>query len=98
MKKKVLCLILGLILTFSQVMSVSASQRKQELQQEKAAAQSQLSAENSKIDNLEEKKNAIMAEIDQLDQDIGEYFSTDRCSERGTGSERSRDCSDAGRS
>ena len=36
MKKKVLCLILGLILTFSQVMSVSASQRKQELQQEKA--------------------------------------------------------------
>ena len=70
MKKKVLCLILGLILTFSQVMSVSASQRKQELQQEKAAAQSQLSAENSKIDNLEEKKNAIMAEIDQLDQDL----------------------------
>lgn len=70
MKKKVLCLTLGLILTFSQVMSVSASQRKQELQQEKAAAQSQLSAENSKIDNLEEKKNAIMAEIDQLDQDL----------------------------
>lgn len=70
MKKKILCLTLGLILTFSQVMSVSASGRKQQLQEEKAAAQSQLSAENSKINNLEEKKNALLAEIDQLDQNL----------------------------
>lgn len=70
MKKKILCLTLGLILTFSQVMSVSASGRKQQLQEEKAAAQSQLSAENSKINNLEEKKNTLLAEIDQLDQNL----------------------------
>lgn len=70
MKKKILCLTLGLILTFSQVMSVSASERKQQLKEQKAAAQSQLSAENSKIDNLETKKNTLLAEIDQLDQNL----------------------------
>lgn len=70
MKKKILCLTLGLILTFSQVMSVSASERKQQLKEQKAAAQSQLSAENSKIDNLEAKKNTLLAEIDQLDQNL----------------------------
>ena len=98
MKKKILCLTLGLILTFSQVMSVSASGRKQQLQEEKAAAQSQLSAENSKINNLEEKKNTLLAEIDQLDQESGKCFSSDRCSGRRTCNQRNRDCKDSGRS
>lgn len=70
MKKRVLCLTMGLILAFSQVATVSASTRKQQLQQEKAAAQSQLSAQQSKINSLESKKSELTQEINQLDADL----------------------------
>lgn len=70
MRKRILCLSLGLILTFSQVVTVSASSRKAQLQQEKAAAESQLSAQQSKIDQLEAQKTALAQEIDELDADL----------------------------
>lgn len=70
MKKRILCLTLGLILTFSQVATVSASSRKQQLQQEKAATQSKLAAQQAKIDDLENKKNVLAQEIDSLDADL----------------------------
>lgn len=70
MKKRILCLFLGLTMMFSQVMTVSASGRKEELEQEKAAAESQLSAQQSKIDDLEAKKNALTQEINSLDTDL----------------------------
>ncbi|NCB94147.1 MAG: hypothetical protein EOM40_16550 [Clostridia bacterium] len=70
MKKRFLCLTLGLILSFSQVATVSASSRKEQLQQEKEAAQSQLAQQESKINSLEEQKTAITAEISQLDSNL----------------------------
>lgn len=70
MRRRILCLSLGLILTFSQVVTVSASSRKAQLQQEKAAAESQLSAQESKIDQLEAQKTALTQEIDALDADL----------------------------
>lgn len=70
MKKRILCLILGFTMVFSQVMTVSASSRKDELKQEKAAAESQLSAQQSKIDALESKKTALAQEINSLDADL----------------------------
>lgn len=70
MKKRILCLTLGLVLTFSQVMTVSASSRKQKLKEEKAATQSQLSQQQIKINELEEKKAALSAEINELDANL----------------------------
>ena len=61
---------LGVILAFSQVSVVSASSRKEELKQQKAETQSQLAAQESKIDNLEIKKQALTEEINKLDADL----------------------------
>ena len=65
MKKRILCLTLGLMLTISQAVPAGAASRKDQLKQDKAAAQSQLAAQESKINNLE-----LSAEIDQLDSDL----------------------------
>ena len=70
MKKRFLCLTLGLLLTVSQVAPVGAATRKEQLKQDKAAAQSQLAAQESKINNLEDQKQTLSAEIDQLDSDL----------------------------
>ena len=70
MKKRILCLTLGLLLTVSQVAPVGAATRKEQLKQDKAAAQSQLAAQESKINNLEDQKQTLSAEIDQLDSDL----------------------------
>lgn len=70
MKKRILCLALGLIMAFAQVTAVSASSRKQQLQEEKAATQNKLAAQQSKIDSLEDQKNILTAEINQLDADL----------------------------
>ena len=59
MKKRILCLTLGLMLTISQAVPAGA-----------AAAQSQLAAQESKINNLEDQKQTLSAEIDQLDSDL----------------------------
>lgn len=70
MKKRFLCLTVGLILTLSQVIPVGATTRKEQLQQDKAQAQSQLAAQESKIDSLESQKATLAAEINQLDADL----------------------------
>lgn len=70
MKKRILCLTLGLMLTISQAVPAGAASRKDQLKQDKAAAQSQLVAQESKINNLEDQKQTLSAEIDQLDSDL----------------------------
>ena len=70
MKKRILCLTLGLMLTISQAVPAGAASRKEQLKQDKAAAQSQLAAQESKINNLEDQKQTLSAEIDQLDSDL----------------------------
>lgn len=70
MKKRILCLALGLMLTISQAVPAGAASRKDQLKQDKAAAQSQLAAQESKINNLEDQKQTLSAEIDQLDSDL----------------------------
>ena len=70
MKKRILCLTLGLMLTISQAVPAGAASRKDQLKQDKAAAQSQLAAQESKINNLEDQKQKLSAEIDQLDSDL----------------------------
>ena len=60
MKKRFLCLTLGLLLTVSQVAPVGAATRKEQLKQDKAAAQSQLAAQESKIDSLESQKQTLV--------------------------------------
>ena len=70
MKKRILCLTLGLMLTISQAVPAGAASRKDQLKQDKAAAQNQLAAQESKINNLEDQKQTLSAEIDQLDSDL----------------------------
>ena len=70
MKKRILCLTLGLMLTISQAVPAGAASRQDQLKQDKAAAQSQLAAQESKINNLEDQKQTLSAEIDQLDSDL----------------------------
>ena len=70
MKKRILCLTLGLMLTISQAVPAGAASRKDQLKQDEAAAQSQLAAQESKINNLEDQKQTLSAEIDQLDSDL----------------------------
>lgn len=70
MKKRILCLTLGLMLTISQAVPAGAASRKDQLKQDKATAQSQLAAQESKINNLEDQKQTLSAEIDQLDSDL----------------------------
>ena len=70
MRKRFLCFTLGLMLTISQAVPAGAASRKDQLKQDKAAAQSQLAAQESKINNLEDQKQTLSAEIDQLDSDL----------------------------
>lgn len=70
MKKRFLCFALGVTLMFSQVVSVGATTRKEQLQQQKKETQSQLAAQESKIDSLETKKAQLLAEINELDADL----------------------------
>lgn len=58
------------MLTISQAVPAGATSRKDQLKQDKAAAQSQLAAQESKINNLEDQKQTLSAEIDQLDSDL----------------------------
>ncbi len=54
----------------SQVVNVAASTRKEELQQQKAATESQLAEQQAVIDSLEEQKNQITSEISDLDAQL----------------------------
>lgn len=70
MRKRILCLALGLMLTISQVTAVGASSRKDQLKQQKAETQSQLADQKAKINKLEEQKNVLAQEIQTMDADL----------------------------
>lgn len=69
MKKRLVCLMLALIMTTSQAVSVAAS-REDELREEQAQTSSQLDSTYAVIDSLEAEKEALAAEIDALDQSL----------------------------
>ena len=69
MKKRIVCLVLGLVMMFSQTMSVFAT-TEQQLKQQKSQAQSQLNATNDEIDNLSRKQMQVQAEINSMDADM----------------------------
>ena len=69
MKKKILCIALVALLSSAQVVSVFAD-RESDLRSARAAANSKLDAKNDQINTLEEKKQALLAEIDQLDAEL----------------------------
>ncbi|MDY2594437.1 MAG: NlpC/P60 family protein, partial [Oliverpabstia sp.] len=62
-------LVLGLVMMFSQTMSVFAT-TEQQLKQQKSQAQSQLNATNDEIDNLSRKQMQVQAEINSMDADM----------------------------
>ena len=69
MKKRIVCLVLGLVMMFSQTMSVFAT-TEQQLKQQKSQAQSQLNATNDEIDELSRKQMQVQAEINSMDADM----------------------------
>lgn len=69
MKKRVVCLLLGLVMLFSETLTVMAT-TESEIKAEKAQAESQLSETNAVIDELSEQQQAIQAEINSLDLEM----------------------------
>lgn len=69
MKKRFICLSLVLAMAAAQAMPVSAA-RKDEVQAEKSATESKLSQAEANAAALEEKKNALMGEIDTTQQEL----------------------------
>ena len=69
MKKRIVCLTLALLISASQVMTVSAS-REEELREEAAYTSSQLDATYSYINDLGAQIESLNAEIASLDQDL----------------------------
>ena len=71
MKKKLVCLSLIFAMTAAQVLPVSAA-RKDDLQAEKVATQSKLSAAQAQASSLEGKKQALLGQISTTEQQIVE--------------------------
>ena len=69
MKKRIVCLVLGFVLLFSQSLTALAT-TKSEIKQKKAEAESQLNAANERIDDLSDQQAAIQAEISEADADL----------------------------
>ncbi len=69
MKKRMVCLLLAVVISSMQIVSVSAS-REEELRQEREDTSGQLDATYSKIDALQAEKAALDEEIGQLDQEL----------------------------
>lgn len=69
MKKRIVCLVLGLVMMFSQTMSVFAT-TEQQLKQQKSQAQSQLNATNDEIDELSRKQMQVQSEINSMDAEM----------------------------
>lgn len=69
MKKRMVCLTLALLISASQVLTVSAS-REEELREEAAYTSSQLDATYSYIDELGQQIESLNAEIANLDQEL----------------------------
>ena len=69
MKKRLACLTLALIMSASQVVSVSAS-REEELRQEQAWTSQQLNATYARINELWSQKQQLESEIAVLDENL----------------------------
>ncbi len=69
MKKRIVCLTLALLISASQVLTVSAS-REEELREEAAYTSNQLDATYGYIDELGQQIESLNAEIASLDQDL----------------------------
>ena len=69
MKKRIVCLTLALMMTATQVVSVSAS-REDELREEQAATSAQLDAIYAQIDQLYSAKQQLQDEINSLDANL----------------------------
>lgn len=69
MKKRLVCCILALVITFSQVVSVAATKEEQ-LRVEQEATNNSLNEAYATIDSLEAQKEALSAEINELDQEL----------------------------
>ena len=69
MKKRIVCLTLALLMTATQVVSVSAS-REDELREEQAITSQQLDATYSRMDELAYAKSQLENEISELDSNL----------------------------
>ena len=69
MKKRIVCMTLALMMTATQVVSVSAS-REDELREEQAATSAQLDATYAQIDQLYSAKQQLQNEINALDANL----------------------------
>ncbi len=69
MKKRLVCCILALVITFSQVVNVAATKEEQ-LRVEQEATNNSLNEAYATIDSLEAQKEALSAEINELDQEL----------------------------
>ena len=69
MKKRIICLTLALLMTATQVVSVSAS-REDELREEQAITSQQLDATYSRMDELAYAKSQLENEISELDSNL----------------------------
>lgn len=69
MKKRIICLTLALLMTATQVVSVSAS-REDELREEQAITSQQLDATYSRMDELGYAKSQLENEISELDSNL----------------------------
>lgn len=69
MKKRIVCLVLGFVMLFSQSLTTLAT-TKSEIRQEKARAESQLDEAQDRIHSLSEKQAAIQAEIDDTNAEL----------------------------
>ena len=69
MKKRIVCLTLALLMTATQVVSVSAS-REDELREEQAITSQQLDATYSRMDELAYAKSQLEKEISELDSNL----------------------------
>lgn len=69
MKKRIICLMLGLVMLFSGSMTTLATTENQ-IRRKKAEAESQLNDANAKINELSGQQAAIQEEIDEADADL----------------------------
>lgn len=69
MKKRIICLMLGVVMLFSGTMTTMATTESQ-IRRKKAEAESQLSEANARINALSGQQAAIQAEISEADADL----------------------------
>lgn len=69
MKKRLICCVLALVVTFAQVVSVGAT-REEQLRVEQETTNNSLNEAYATIESLEVQKEALSAEINELDQEL----------------------------